>query len=171
MFVRIIYNSIPLPANKTRVCITKINLFMPFKEVIIVYSENHTKLINKYTRVCKMEILWLRRQCVKLSVNQLIWKIALVTNSVHNLKLNHHIHSTLAYKSYSWFAGSNSAAVDGFLRAIKIRSTLSFGGEVKSSDPCREILWHDKNPFEVWTKILSKAKLIISFAQFLLVCY
>jgi hypothetical protein len=26
---------------------------------------------------------------------------------------------------------------DGFLRVIKIRSTTSFGGEVKSSVPCR----------------------------------
>jgi hypothetical protein len=34
-------------------------------------------------------------------------------------------------------AGSNLAEDDGFLRVIKIRSTTSFGGEVKSSVPCR----------------------------------
>jgi hypothetical protein len=31
------------------------------------------------------------------------------------------------------FAGSNPAEDDGFLRAIKIRSTTSFGGKVKPS--------------------------------------
>jgi hypothetical protein len=31
------------------------------------------------------------------------------------------------------FGGSNPAEDDGFLRVIKIRSTNSFGGEVKSS--------------------------------------
>jgi hypothetical protein len=35
------------------------------------------------------------------------------------------------------FAGSNPAEDDGFLRVIKIRNTTSFGGEVKSSVPCR----------------------------------
>jgi hypothetical protein len=35
------------------------------------------------------------------------------------------------------FAGSNPAEDDGFLRVIKIRSTTSFGGEVKPSVPCR----------------------------------
>jgi hypothetical protein len=35
------------------------------------------------------------------------------------------------------FAGSNPAEDDGFLRVIKIRSTTSFGGEVKPSAPCR----------------------------------
>jgi hypothetical protein len=33
------------------------------------------------------------------------------------------------------FAGSNPADDNGFLRAIKIRSTASFGGEVKPSVP------------------------------------
>jgi hypothetical protein len=36
-----------------------------------------------------------------------------------------------------------------FLRAIKIRSTTSFGEEVKPSAPCRKILRHVKNPFKV----------------------
>jgi hypothetical protein len=40
------------------------------------------------------------------------------------------------------FVGSNSAEDDGFLRVIKIRSTTSFGGEVKPSTPCRKILRH-----------------------------
>jgi hypothetical protein len=35
------------------------------------------------------------------------------------------------------FAGSNKAEDDGLLRVIKIRSTTSFGGEVKPSVPCR----------------------------------
>jgi hypothetical protein len=34
-------------------------------------------------------------------------------------------------------AGSIPTEGDGFLRVIKIRSTTSFGGEVKPSDPCR----------------------------------
>jgi hypothetical protein len=33
---------------------------------------------------------------------------------------------------------------DGYLRAIKIRSTPCFGGEVKPSAPCRKILRHVK---------------------------
>jgi hypothetical protein len=33
---------------------------------------------------------------------------------------------------------------DGFLRAIKIRSTPSFGWEVKPRAPCRKILRHVK---------------------------
>jgi hypothetical protein len=40
------------------------------------------------------------------------------------------------------FAGSTQAEGDGFLRAIKIRSTPSFEGEVEPSAPCRKILWH-----------------------------
>jgi hypothetical protein len=35
---------------------------------------------------------------------------------------------------------------DGFLRAIKIRSTTSFGWETKQEVPCPEILPHVKNP-------------------------
>jgi hypothetical protein len=35
------------------------------------------------------------------------------------------------------FAGSSPAEDDGFLGVIKIRSTTSFGGDVKSSVPCR----------------------------------
>jgi hypothetical protein len=37
-----------------------------------------------------------------------------------------------------------------FLRAIKIRSTTSFGGEVKPSIPCRKILRHVKGPCCCW---------------------
>jgi hypothetical protein len=40
--------------------------------------------------------------------------------------------------------GSNSAEDDGLLRAIKIRSTPSFVGEVKPEPPCRKILRHVK---------------------------
>jgi hypothetical protein len=35
---------------------------------------------------------------------------------------------------------------DGFLRTIKIRSTTSFGYEVKAEVPCRKILRHVKYP-------------------------
>jgi uncharacterized protein YcfJ len=35
---------------------------------------------------------------------------------------------------------------NGFLRAIKICSTPSFGWEVKSEVPCPKILWHVKDP-------------------------
>jgi hypothetical protein len=34
---------------------------------------------------------------------------------------------------------------DGFLKAIKIRSTTSFGWEVKLEVPCRKILRHVKD--------------------------
>jgi hypothetical protein len=34
---------------------------------------------------------------------------------------------------------------DGFLRAIKVRSKLSFGREVKPKVPCRKILRHVKD--------------------------
>jgi hypothetical protein len=47
---------------------------------------------------------------------------------------------------------SGPAYGNGFLMAIKIRSTLSFVGEVNPSAPCRMILSHVKNPFEVCTK-------------------
>jgi hypothetical protein len=46
------------------------------------------------------------------------------------------------------FAGSNPAEDDGFLRAIKIHSTTSFGGEVKPQAPCRKILRHNKETYE-----------------------
>jgi hypothetical protein len=36
----------------------------------------------------------------------------------------------------------------GFLRAIKIRSMSSFGGEVNPSAPCRKNLRHVKEPYE-----------------------
>jgi hypothetical protein len=44
---------------------------------------------------------------------------------------------------------SNPAGGGGFLRAIKIRSVLYFGEEVKLFAPCRKILWHVKEPFKV----------------------
>jgi hypothetical protein len=37
---------------------------------------------------------------------------------------------------------------DEFLRAIKIRSTSSFGGEVKPEASCHKILQHIKELFE-----------------------
>jgi hypothetical protein len=41
--------------------------------------------------------------------------------------------------------GFRSQRGRGFLRAVKIRSTPSFGGEVKPSAPCK-ILRHVKDP-------------------------
>jgi hypothetical protein len=41
--------------------------------------------------------------------------------------------------------GFKPAESDGFLRAIKIRSTTSFGEEVRRSTPCRKILRQGKN--------------------------
>jgi hypothetical protein len=38
------------------------------------------------------------------------------------------------------FRGFTPGRGDGFLKAIKIRSTPSIGGEVKPSAPCRKIL-------------------------------
>jgi hypothetical protein len=43
-------------------------------------------------------------------------------------------------------AGLNLAEDDGFLRAIKIRTRTSFGGEIKPSVPCHKILLHVKEP-------------------------
>jgi hypothetical protein len=40
--------------------------------------------------------------------------------------------------------GFKPAEEDGFLIAIKIRSTPSFGGKVKPSAPCRKTLRHVK---------------------------
>jgi hypothetical protein len=37
---------------------------------------------------------------------------------------------------------------DGFLRAIKNRSTPSFGWKVKPEVPCRKILRHVKDPLK-----------------------
>jgi hypothetical protein len=54
---------------------------------------------------------------------------------------------------------------DGFLRAIKIRSTLSFGEKVKPEAPCRKILRHVKNHLQMRTKILRKTEFIIPFAR------
>jgi hypothetical protein len=47
---------------------------------------------------------------------------------------------------------------DGFLRAIKIRSTSSFGWKMKPEVPCRKILQHVKHHMQVWTEILCKGK-------------
>jgi hypothetical protein len=41
---------------------------------------------------------------------------------------------------------SDPAENDKFLRAIKIRSTTSFGREVKPSASCRKLLRHVKYP-------------------------
>jgi hypothetical protein len=58
---------------------------------------------------------------------------------------------------------------DGFLRAIKVRSTTSFGQEVKPAVPCRKILRHVKDPYKVWKEILrmqNSAIFSLSFSWF-----
>jgi hypothetical protein len=52
---------------------------------------------------------------------------------------------------------------DGFLRAIKIRSTTYFGQDVKTSAPCSKILRHVKDRFEALIKIIRRPKCKISF--------
>ena len=52
------------------------------------------------------------------------------------------------------FAGSNPAEAVGFLRAKKILSTPSFGGEVKPSVPCRR--------FAACKRFLNGVKVVIS---------
>jgi hypothetical protein len=46
-------------------------------------------------------------------------------------------------------AGSYPVEDDGFLRAIKIRSTTSVGGEVKPSAACRKISRYVKEPYGI----------------------
>jgi hypothetical protein len=65
--------------------------------------------------------------------------------------------------------GFNPGRDDGFLRAIKIRSTTSFGGEVKPSVPCRKILRHVKHPCsmkEILRKQNSRAFIAVSLSCF-----
>jgi hypothetical protein len=59
---------------------------------------------------------------------------------------------------------SNSAENNGFLRAIKIRSTPSFRGEVKPFAPCRKILQHVKNPFKYDMRYLVRQNLTLPSA-------
>jgi hypothetical protein len=47
---------------------------------------------------------------------------------------------------YQYFADSNPADSNGFLRAIKNHSMTSFGGEVKPLATFRKILRHVKDP-------------------------
>jgi hypothetical protein len=44
------------------------------------------------------------------------------------------------------FVGSKPDENNVYLRAMQIRSSTSFGGEVKPSAPCRKILRHVKDP-------------------------
>jgi hypothetical protein len=53
------------------------------------------------------------------------------------------------------FAGSNQTEDNGFLMAIKIRSTAFFVGEGKEVASCRKILRHVKYPCWVWQKYLA----------------
>jgi hypothetical protein len=60
------------------------------------------------------------------------------------------------------FAGSNPAEDDGFLRVITIRSTTSFGEEVKPLVPCR---WFTacKRTIRSWKKMLCKQNSVAMF--------
>jgi hypothetical protein len=51
---------------------------------------------------------------------------------------------------------SNQAESDGFLTAIKTRSTTSFGGEVKTLIPCHKILLHVKEPYIYKQTLIAK---------------
>jgi len=78
-----------------------------------------------------------------------VLKIADATFSSHAWTVQHKKKKTFPYNIYisvygvaCWplvpkFAGSNPAETVGFLRAKKILTTPSFGGEVKPSVPCR----------------------------------
>jgi hypothetical protein len=58
--------------------------------------------------------------------------------------------------------GSNQAEDDRFLRAIKIRSATSFGGEVKPSVPCRKMYGMLKNPTSMKKTLHRQNSAIIS---------
>jgi hypothetical protein len=62
------------------------------------------------------------------------------------------------------FAGSNPAENIGFLRAVIIRSTTFFGGEVKTSAPYRKIYSILKIPTDM-KEILSRKKTHRSFPR------
>jgi hypothetical protein len=64
------------------------------------------------------------------------------------------------YRACHWTQGSR---VQSRQRAIKIRSTTSFGGEVEPSAPCRNILQHVKGP----CRATSPQNLGIFLAKFL----
>jgi hypothetical protein len=63
----------------------------------------------------------------------------------------------------SWFAGSNLAKDNGFLRLIKIQSMTSFGVKAKPLVPCCKILWHVKEPHK-YERDTSKAKFSSHFS-------
>jgi hypothetical protein len=68
------------------------------------------------------------------------------------------------------FAGLTPTEVDGFLKAIKIRSTPFFGEEVKPSAPWRRFYGMLNNPLKYeWDT--SQGKIHHFFRQFLLRCY
>jgi hypothetical protein len=70
------------------------------------------------------------------------------------------------------FWDSNPPQDDGFLRAINILSTTSFGEEVKLAIPCRTILWHVKNPCSVKETLVGKIHCHFSpsFSSFATIC-
>jgi hypothetical protein len=54
---------------------------------------------------------------------------------------------------YPKFVVSNPVVKDEILRVIKTRGMTSFGGKVKLSAPCREILRHVKDHYK-YDKVL-----------------
>jgi hypothetical protein len=66
------------------------------------------------------------------------------------------------------FAYSNPAEDDGFLMAIKILSTTSFGGELKAAVPCRKILRRVNYPYSMKEILVGKINGNFSPSFFLL---
>jgi hypothetical protein len=94
-----------------------------------------------------------------------------INSSLLTLTLHSSVVTTLVYKESfmtlcrpRWlacspldprFAGSIPAEVDGFLRVIKIRSTISFGGEIKPSVQCRKFT-ACKRTLRAWIEMFRK---------------
>jgi hypothetical protein len=74
------------------------------------------------------------------------------------------VHSSMAY--YIYVLLYNAAEDDGFLRKIKIRSTISFGGDVKPSAPCGKILRHGKDLLSSTKQILRGQKFTAFLVKF-----
>jgi hypothetical protein len=62
------------------------------------------------------------------------------------------------------------AEVEGFLRVIKIRSTTSFGGEVKPSVPCRRFTACKRTLRALIEMFLKQNSAAISRPSLLIVC-
>jgi hypothetical protein len=70
------------------------------------------------------------------------------------------------------FGGLSPAENDGFLKAIKIRSTTSFGVQVKPLAPCHMVLWHVREPYRYERYFVGKIHVHLrpSFSCFITRC-